>query len=62
MKINIINEQSGNNISKKLKIKNISINSKTIKKDDVFFAIKGKKVNGNKFISEAFQKSLFKNS
>ena len=56
LKINIINEQSGNNISKKLKIKNISINSKTIKKDDVFFAIKGKKVNGNKFISEAFKK------
>ncbi len=56
LKINIINEQSGNNISKKLRIKNISINSKTIKKNDVFFAIKGKRVNGNKFISEALKK------
>ena len=27
-----------------------------IKKNDVFFAIKGKRVDGNKFISEAFKK------
>ena len=32
------------------------INSKEIKKNDIFFAIKGKKNNGNKFISEAFKK------
>ena len=32
------------------------INSKEIKKNDIFFAIKGKKNDGNKFISEAFKK------
>ena len=55
-KLNIIKEESKSKISNKLLIKNISINSKTIKKNDVFFAIKGKKVDGNKFASEALKK------
>ena len=56
LKLNIIKEVSNSAIPTKLNINNISINSKTIKKDDVFFAIKGKRVDGNKFISEAFKK------
>ena len=56
LKLNIIKEASNSAIPNKINIKNISINSKTIKKDDVFFAIKGKRANGNRFIPEAFQK------
>ena len=56
LKLNIIREESNSQISKKLVIKNISINSKNIKKNDIFFAIKGKKIDGNKFVSEAFKK------
>ncbi len=55
-KLNIIKEESNSQISNKLIIKNISINSKVIKKNDVFFAIKGKKIDGNRFIPEAFKK------
>ena len=56
LKLNIIKEQSLSNISKKILIKNISINSKTIKENDLFVAIKGKRIDGNRFISEAFKK------
>ena len=56
LKLNIIKEESKSEISNKLIIKNISINSKMIKKNDVFFAIKGKRVNGNIFLPEALQK------
>ncbi len=56
LKLNIIKEQSKSNITNKLVIKNISINSKSIKKDDVFFAIKGKKLDGNRYVNEAFKK------
>ncbi len=56
LKLNIIKEQSKSKINKKIIIKNISINSKLIKKNDVFFAIKGKRLDGNKFIKEAFTK------
>ncbi len=56
LKLNIIKEQSNKFISKNLTLKNISINSKTIKKNDVFFAIKGEKIDGNNFVTEAFKK------
>ena len=56
LKLNIIQEESKKKLSKKLIIKNISINSKTIKKNDIFFAIKGKKLDGNRFISDAIKK------
>jgi len=53
-KLNILKELSNsNNISSKLKIKNASINSKEIKKNSVFFAIKGKNKDGNLFTKEA---------
>ena len=56
LKLNIMNELSHSQIFFKKKINDISINSKTIKKGNVFFAIKGKKVNGNNFVLEAFTK------
>tara|TARA_B100000989_G_scaffold221220_1_gene168969 strand:- start:1401 stop:4262 length:2862 start_codon:yes stop_codon:yes gene_type:complete len=56
LKLNIIKEQSKSKISNKLHIKNISIDSKILKKGDVFIAIRGKKNDGNKFVSEAFKK------
>ena len=37
----------------KIPISGISINSKEVKKNYIFFAIQGKKVNGEKFIGEA---------
>ena len=58
LKLNIIKEQSKSKISNKLIIKNISTNSKKIKKNDIFFAIKGKRVDGNKFVNEALQKKI----
>ena len=57
IKVNILNQISkSNNISLKTKINNASINSKEIKKNDIFFAIKGKKRDGNLFVREAFKK------
>ena len=54
VKLNILKELSNlNNISSKLKIKNASINSKEIKKNDIFFAVKGKNKDGNLFVNEA---------
>jgi murE/murF fusion protein len=55
IKLNILKELSNSkNISSKLKVKNASINSKEIKKNNIFFAIKGKHKNGNLFVKEAF--------
>jgi MurE/MurF fusion protein len=57
LKINILNELNGvKKISNKITLEKARINSREIKKDDIFFAIKGKKNDGNKFICEAFQK------
>ncbi len=57
LKLNILNEVSNNkDIYLKEKIRKASINSKHIKKNDVFFAIKGKNNDGNKFANEAFEK------
>jgi MurE/MurF fusion protein len=57
IKINILKELANtNNISSKLEINKASINSKEIKKNNVFFAIKGKNKNGNLFVEEALSK------
>ena len=56
LKLNIIKERSYKINFKDLLVKNISINSKTIKEKDIFFAIRGEKNDGNKFVSEAFKK------
>jgi len=54
-KLNILKELSNSNkISSKLKINNASINSKEIKKNNIFFAIRGKNKDGNLYIKEAF--------
>ena len=44
------------NIVKGIPIKNISIDTRTIKKDSLFKAIKGDKFDGNDFVQEAFEK------
>ncbi len=44
------------NSKKKLFFSGISFNSKDIKKDNIFFAIKGNNFDGNKFISTAIKK------
>ena len=56
-KLNILKELSNStNISSKLKIKSASINSKEIKRYNIFFAIKGENNDGNLFVKEAFAK------
>jgi murE/murF fusion protein len=57
LKVNILNELTEEKkISNQISFEKARINSKEIKKNDIFFAIKGKINDGNKFISEAFKK------
>ena len=57
IKFNILKEISETkSISVKTKINKASINSKEIKKNDIFFAIKGKNKDGNLFVREAFKR------
>jgi len=57
LKLNILKEESHqNHFSLKTKLKNASINSKEIKKNDIFFAIKGKRKDGNQYLREVFNK------
>ncbi|EOB09974.1 UDP-N-acetylmuramoyl-L-alanyl-D-glutamate--2,6- diaminopimelate ligase [Rickettsia prowazekii str. GvF12] len=42
-----------NQLFKNHRIKGLSTNSKTVKEDEVFFAIKGQNVDGNDFINDA---------
>ena len=44
-------------ISSKLNLRKARINSKEIKKNDIFFAIKGRKNDGNKFVAEALKRN-----
>ena len=56
LKLNIIKEISGNKrVSSSLPIKLAKINSNEVKKDDIFFAIKGEKNDGNKFVKQSFK-------
>ena len=55
-KLNIIKELSGSKkISSKISFRKAKINSKEVRKDDIFFAIKGKKKDGNKFVKESLK-------
>ena len=55
-KINIIKELSKTkNKIPLVKADKVRINSKEVNKNDIFFAIKGKKNDGNKYIGEAFK-------
>ena len=51
---NDIRKYLGLNAKKNIKFKNISIDTRTIKKDSLFIALKGENFNGNKFIEKAF--------
>ncbi len=56
-KLNILKEISGHRkLSSSLIINKARINSKEISKGDIFFAIKGKKNDGNKFVKQSFKK------
>ena len=56
IKTNIINEVLSHNIiNKKKNLRSASINSKKIKKNSIFFGVKGKKFDGNKFAIEAIK-------
>ena len=54
-KVNILEECLEKKLNYKIKINKTSINSKEIKKNDIFFAIRGKKLNGSKFAKEAIK-------
>ena len=45
-----------NNEYKKINLKGVCFDSRKVKKKDIFFAIKGEKRNGEKFVNEAIQK------
>ncbi len=57
LKLNIIKEESGykKNLSCGF-FKTARINSNEVKKNDIFFAIKGKKNDGNKFVKHSFDR------
>ena len=48
--------KSVNNRYSKIKLSGISFNSKTVKKNNIFFAIDGKNTSGEKYIHEAIKK------
>jgi len=57
LKLNIIKELSGHRqLSSTLSLRQARISSKEVKKNDIFFAIKGKKNDGNKFVGQSFKK------
>ena len=58
LKINVIKEVSGKKkLPSSLTFKYARINSKEISKNDVFFAIKGKRIDGNKFVTQSFKRN-----
>tara|TARA_Y100000590_G_scaffold393322_1_gene471507 strand:+ start:4203 stop:7028 length:2826 start_codon:yes stop_codon:yes gene_type:complete len=57
---NFLAKKSFNNRFEKVNYNNVSINSKTIKKNDLFFSIRGKKTDGHKYALEALKKGASK--
>ena len=57
---NMLKEIFKSNKFKKINYNGVSINTKTIKKNNLFFAIKGKKNDGHKFVKEAINKGAIK--
>ena len=55
-KANIVEENLKKKLSNKIIINEACINSKEIKKNNIFFGIKGIKIDGNKFANEAIKK------
>ncbi len=57
LKLNLIKESSGDKkLNTNLTLGQARINSKEVKKNDIFFAIRGRKNDGNKFVEEALKK------
>jgi MurE/MurF fusion protein len=57
LKINVIQEVAQiQKLPTSIPIKNARINSQEVCKNDIFFAIKGKKNDGNKFIAQSFKR------
>ncbi len=57
LKLNLINDLSlHKKIKSNINLRKARINSKEVKNKDIFFAIKGKKRDGNHFINQAFKK------
>ena len=56
----ILKKTFGNNNIQNLDYSGISINTKNIKKNNLFFAIEGKKNDGHKFVKEAMLKGAIK--
>jgi MurE/MurF fusion protein len=59
LKLNVIKELSGNKkLSLSLFLGKARINSREVLKNDIFFAIKGKKKDGNKFVAQSFKRKV----
>ena len=57
LKLNILKEISGHKkFPSSLLLKKARINSQEIKKNDIFFALKGKKNDGNNFVKQSFKR------
>ncbi len=56
LKLNVLSDYFNKNFPKNIQINTASINSKTIKKNEIFFAIKGKKNDGNLFVKKSLNK------
>ena len=56
LKTNILKERLNKKISNNFFINQASINSKDLKKNNIFFGIKGKNIDGNKFADVALKK------
>ena len=54
-KTNIIDEKLKNKLGNKILINKACINSKKVKKNNIFFGIRGKKIDGNKYANEALK-------
>ena len=57
LKINVIKEVAKiKKLPSSISIKSVRINSQEVCKNDIFFAIKGKKNDGNKFVTQSFKR------
>ena len=54
-KVNILNEKLKNKLSNKIIINKACINSREIKKNNIFFGVRGKKIDGNKYANQAIK-------
>ena len=55
-KVDEINKISDRKLNKNLTISDISINTRNLKKNSLFFALKGKRFDGHDFVHDAFKK------